>query len=135
MFAMKMVIRKAMRLRVKRGCSKVQYQTRHRQSLTLSTQLGISLRTWHFSPPQQKIKTYLPLQARRVVARPTQHSILFGHKDIQRRPLAHAGGGSHGEIFGPVDVEGEVVEKVLDGARDGEPAVGLGRLDGGRHCL
>jgi hypothetical protein len=63
MFATKMVIRKVMRLRVKHGYSKVQYQIRHQQSLILSIQLALVFAQYNPLHSNRKNKTHLPLQA------------------------------------------------------------------------
>jgi hypothetical protein len=81
--------------------------------------------------------THLPLQTRRVIARPSHPRILVGAENVQ----AGQGGGlwtARGQVVGRVGEEGDGVEEGADGARDGEEvgqvvAEGRDGLGGGSH--
>lgn len=72
--------------------------------------------------PQER----LPLETRRVEARPPQRRILLGSEDVQARELAGRGRGAMGEGLGWVDAEGEELEEGADRGRGGEPASRVG---------
>lgn len=66
---------------------------------------------------------YLPLQALRIETRPATTSILERpRKDVQTGPSTRPLGSSLGQRLGREGGQGEELEQLADGGRDGEPA-------------
>lgn len=66
---------------------------------------------------------YLPLQALRIETRPTTTSILqCPREDVQTRSYTRPLGSSLGQRLGREGGQGEDLEQLADGGRNGEPA-------------